>query len=228
MSTALEITSSVTTLIENITTLTNHVKDVKNVPKEITQCLKELRYLTIYLFAVKELIPLSTENDPWLKTLEHLFTPMSNDPDDTSDAGPKSGCFFKEIEELLDGLNKTLKIDHPQWKMAKKRLLWMLTKESVAEDLKKIERFRTLAMSAVQLDAIKLSHAIKDMLGNVKRTGEDTRRIIEKKQMDETSADVLKWLASGTLDHNEVQLKTLKKHVSNTGQWFLELPEFMN
>ncbi|KAK0219039.1 hypothetical protein IW262DRAFT_1074488 [Armillaria fumosa] len=183
MTTAPGITSSVTTLIENIATLTNYVKDVTNAPEEITQCLKELQHLRIYLFAVKELIPLSTENDPWLKTLEQLLTPLSDDPDDALDAAPESDGLFKELEELLDGLDKALKNDPPQWEMVKKRLLWTPTEKSVAEDLKKIERFKTLAMSAVQLDAIKLSHAIKDMLSNVKRTGEDTLCIIEKKQM---------------------------------------------
>ncbi|KAK0472441.1 hypothetical protein IW261DRAFT_1570795 [Armillaria novae-zelandiae] len=210
MATPLGIASAVSTLLGNIVTLIDYVKDVKNAPEEITQCLKELQYLRIYLSAIKELIPLSTKDDPWLETLQQLHGP------------------FQELTELLKGLNERLKGASPGWKRGAKRLLWTFTKQSVDDDLKKIERFKSLVMGAVQLDATKLTHAIKGMLGDVKRTGEETLGIIKKKQMDEEATEVLKWLTSGTVDYNEVQLKTLKKHVSNTGQWFLKSPEFLS
>ncbi|PBK81242.1 hypothetical protein ARMGADRAFT_813825 [Armillaria gallica] len=204
MATALGVVSSVTTLIENIVTFTKYVKDVKNAPGEITQFSKELAHLEIYLTALRGFIQQSTEDDRWLKTLKQLFAP----PVDALGAAPDG--LFKELEELLDGLKEKVNNDPPQWKMVKKRLLWTLTKTSVEDDLKKIERFKTLVMSALQLDAIKLSHAIKDMLGDSKRTTEETLGIIKKQQMDEETAE------------------TLKKCVSNTGQWILKSPEFLS
>ncbi|PBK85113.1 hypothetical protein ARMGADRAFT_1067102 [Armillaria gallica] len=223
MATALGIASSVTALIGNIVTFTKYVKDVKNAPEEITQFSKELAHLEIYLTALRGLIQQSTaEDDPWLKTLKQLFAP----PVDALGAAPDG--LFKGLEELLDGLKEKVNNDPPQWKMMKKRLLWTLTKTSVEDDLKKIERFKTLVMSALQLDAIKLSHAIKDMLGDSKRTAEETLGIMKKQQMDKETAEVVKWLASNTVDYNDVQLETLKKCVSNTGQWILKSPEFLS
>ncbi len=142
MAEALGVASSVTTLIGNIVTLIKYVKDVINAPEEITQFLKELAHLEIYLSTLRDLTQLSTEEDPWLKTLKQLFAAPGAAPDG----------LFKELEELLNGLKEKVRNDPPQWKRVKKRLLWTLTKTSVEDDLKKIERFKTLVMSAVQLD----------------------------------------------------------------------------
>ncbi len=45
---------------------------------------------------------------------------------------------------------------------------------------------------------------------------------------DEETEEVVKWLASNTVDYNKVQLEMLKKCVSNTGQWILKSPEFLS
>ncbi len=147
MAEVLGVASSVTALIGNIVTFTKYVKDVKNAPEEITQFLKELEHLEIYLTALGRFIQLSTEEDPWLKTLKQLFAPPVAAP------GAAPDGLFKELEELLDGLKEKVRNDSPQWKMVKKRLLWT-TKTSVEDDLKKIERFKTLVMSAVQVDVM--------------------------------------------------------------------------
>ncbi len=148
MAEVLGVASSVTALIGNIVTFTKYVKDVKDAPEEITQFSKELAHLEIYLTALRGLIQHSTEEDPWLKTLKQLFAP----PVDAPGAAPDG--LFKELEELLDGLKEKVNNDPPQWKMVKKRLLWTLTKTSVEDDLKKTERFKTLVMSALQLDVM--------------------------------------------------------------------------
>ncbi|PBK60945.1 hypothetical protein ARMSODRAFT_981858 [Armillaria solidipes] len=247
----LGVASSVTTLIGNIVTLINYVKGVRNAPEEITQFLKELAPLEVYLTALRGLIQLSTEEGPWLKQgatnmkkndmgsikkfrALALDLPTSTPFEEVNAPGAAPDGLFKELEELLDGLKKKVNNDPPQWKMVKKRLLWTLTKTSVEDDLKKIKHFKTLVMSALQLNAMlslvysKLSHAIKDMLGDAKHTGEETLSIIKKKQMDEDTAAVVKWLTSDTVDYNDVQLEMLKKHVSNTGQWILKSPEFLS
>ncbi|KAK0184072.1 hypothetical protein F5146DRAFT_330864 [Armillaria mellea] len=220
MATVLGVASSITTFIGNIVTLTKYVNDIKNAPEEITQFSKELTLLEIHLGALQRVIQLPTDEDPWLQTLKQLFTPAV----DASGTAPDG--LFKELEELLNGLKAKVNNDPPRWKMMKKKLLWTHTKTSVEDDLKRIERFKTLILSAVQLDNIKLSHAIKDMLGDAKHTGEETLHII-KKQMDEETAEVVKWLTSGTVDYNDVYLETLEKCVNNTGQWILKLPEFL-
>ncbi len=139
MADAVGVASSVSAFIKNILTLINYVKDVYNAPDEIAQSLKELTYLRTYLSAVDELISRSTENGAWLKTLKQL------------DENP-SNSVFNELMKLLEELDKKLRVAPPQWKIVKKRLLWTLTKTSVEEDLKKIERLKTLIMSAVQVD----------------------------------------------------------------------------
>lgn len=44
---------------------------------------------------------------------------------------------------------------------------------------------------------------------------------------DKDTAEVVKWLTSDTVDYNDIQRKTLKECVMNTGQWILKLPEFL-
>ncbi|PBK79072.1 hypothetical protein ARMGADRAFT_1093487 [Armillaria gallica] len=172
MADAVGVASSVAAFITNILTLINYVKDVYNAPNEISQFLKELKYLRIYLSAVDELIPRSTEDGQWLKTLKQL------DEDSV----------FKELMKLLEELDKKLCVSPPQWKIVKKRLMWTLTKTSVEEVLKKIERLKTLIMSAVQLDHLTLSHA---MIADVKGTV-DVVLIADDKPEEETdiTADV--------------------------------------
>ncbi|KAK0438142.1 uncharacterized protein EV420DRAFT_1651193 [Desarmillaria tabescens] len=222
MSEVIGAASSVTAVINNIITLISYVKDVSNAPEEMIQISKELEYLRIYLTAIKELMSLSPENDPWLETLKRLFPP----PDDARDDVP--GGLFKELTELFKELDKKLVIDPPQWKKVKKRLLWTLTKTSVEEDLQKIERFKTLVMSAVQLDDVKLSHAIKDMVADLKGTFDGFIRKTEQLQMRTEDAEMEKWLTAGYVDYKSIQEQTLKKCTEGTGQRFLTSPVFLN
>ncbi|PBK68359.1 hypothetical protein ARMSODRAFT_976168 [Armillaria solidipes] len=141
MADAVGVASSITAFIKDVVILINYVKDVYNAPAEISQFLKELKYLKIYLSAVDELMSLSTEKEPWLKTLKQLD---DNPPDSV----------FNELMKLLEELDKKLHVTPPQ--------------TSVEEDLKRIERLKTLVMSAVQVDHITLSHAmIADVKGTV-------------------------------------------------------------
>ncbi|PBK80654.1 hypothetical protein ARMGADRAFT_976966 [Armillaria gallica] len=214
--------SSVTAIIGNIVTLIKYVKDVSNAPEEMTQISRELEYLRIYLTAIKELMALSPKDDPWLETLRRLLTPPDNAPDNVSDG------LFKELTELLKELDKKLVIDPPQWKKVKKRLLWTLTKTSVEEDLKKIEHFKTLVMSAVQLDDVKLSHAIKVMVTDVKGTLDVFMQKTEQVQMRTEYAEIEKWLTAGYVDYKSIQEQILKEYTEGTGQQFLTSPVFLN
>ncbi|PBK60949.1 hypothetical protein ARMSODRAFT_1089955 [Armillaria solidipes] len=221
----LGLVTSVTALIQNIATAIGYVKDVKNAPKEIAQFLKELKYLKLYLSNVEELIPLSTENDPWLETLKQLFDP----PDDAPDS------LFTGLTEPIKELDKKLKMAPPQWKIMEKRLVWTSTKTSVVEDLQKIERFKTLMMSAVQLDAIKLSHAIKGMVAHLEDTVADVKGTVdvlfqktEQVQMDKADAKMAEWLTSGSVDYKEIQKEKLEERTSGTGRQFLTSPVFRN
>ncbi|SJL14350.1 uncharacterized protein ARMOST_17806 [Armillaria ostoyae] len=193
---ALGLTSSATVLIQNITTAIKCVKNVHDAPKEIAQFLTELQYTEIYLSALGKLIKLSSRDDPWLETLQQLHGP------------------FQELTELLKGLNRKLRSGSPGWKEGATKLLWTFTKQSVGDDLKKIERLKTLVMSAVQLDDVMLSHAIKDTVADVHGGV----------SMDDKAEKVARWLTP--LDYIAVQQDKLKRRVGNTGEWFLESPEF--
>ncbi|KAK0502586.1 hypothetical protein EDD18DRAFT_697022 [Armillaria luteobubalina] len=129
-------TSSITALIQNIAIAIKCVKNVHGAPKEITQLLTELQYTEIYLSTLGKLVDLSSQDELWLETLQQLHGP------------------FQELTELLKGLNRKLRSGSPGWKEGTTRLLWTFTKQSVDDDLKKIERLKTLVMSAVQLDDV--------------------------------------------------------------------------
>ncbi|PBK85125.1 hypothetical protein ARMGADRAFT_1018166, partial [Armillaria gallica] len=193
---ALGIASSISALVQNIITANKCFKNIHNAPKEITQFLTELRYTGIYLSALGNLVKLSSQDDPWLETLQQLRG------------------LFQELTELLNGLNRKLRSGSPGWKEGATRLLWTFTKQSVGDDLKKIEHLKTLVMSAVQLDDVVLSHAIKDTVADVHGGV----------SMDDKAERVARWLT--TLDYVAVQRAKLKERVGDTGEWFLESPEF--
>ncbi|KAK0219022.1 hypothetical protein IW262DRAFT_1558972 [Armillaria fumosa] len=205
----MDIVSSVVGAIQNIVTVLKYAKDVQNAPEDIARCLNELNLLKIYLGTIHNLITREQppESDgPWLETLKQLFAPRVDAPDG----------LFKDLEELLAKLKKDLNNDppRPRWlKRSKTRLLWTLTKTSVAEDLQKIERFKTLIFSATQVDASKLSDAIKNTVNDVKD-------ILKNGEAEK----VAEWLT--TLDNNAVQQEKLRKRLGNTGNWFLESPEY--
>ncbi|KAK0474367.1 hypothetical protein IW261DRAFT_552960 [Armillaria novae-zelandiae] len=189
---ALGLTSSVTVLIQNITTAIKCVKNVHDAPKEIVQFLAELQYTEIYLSTLGGLIKLSSRDEPWTETLQQLHGP------------------FQELTELLKGLNRKLGSGSPGWKEGTARLLWTFTKQSVDDDLEKIERLKTLVMSAVQFDDVILSQAIKETVAGV------NSGIL----MDDKAERVARWLTP--LDYVAVQQAKLKERIGDTGEWFLE------
>lgn len=104
---------------------------MKDAPKERDKLSRELRYLDIYLPPIKNLISYSSDDDPWLVTLQ------------------QSRHRFKKISVILDGLKKKLRDESAKrpW-----RLRWPFTKENVADDLSRIKRFKTFILGAMQHD----------------------------------------------------------------------------
>ncbi|KAK0474384.1 hypothetical protein IW261DRAFT_1610557 [Armillaria novae-zelandiae] len=218
MAEVLGIASSITALIENTITVIKYLKDVKNAPKERDELQRELQYLEICLTALERTTQLSTEDDPWLRTLDRLQD------------------MFKELLELLDGLKMKLKAGSSRLKKFLRRMDWTMTKESVMEDLGRIERFKSLILIAGQHDNIALTLAIQKTLGNIKDNVdvilENTGVILGNSnsarqfQMDEKAKEVASWLTP--VDYNAVQRDKLQQRVDETGQWFLRSPEFLN
>ncbi|KAK0439022.1 uncharacterized protein EV420DRAFT_1651169 [Desarmillaria tabescens] len=132
-----------------------------------------------------------TDKDPWLATLLKL------------------GDTFTKLTEILDGLKKKLE---DAWRKKRHRVKWPFTKGDIKEDLRKIERIKTLIM--------RLSLVYND----VKCVGEEILDIEKQKQMDHKTEKVAEWLTSS--DHNIIQHDKLMQHVGNTGQWFLESSKF--
>ncbi len=126
-----DIASSIPSLLGKLGIVVQYLKDVKGAPKERDKLLRELRYLDIYLPPIKNLISYSSDDDPWLVTLQ------------------QSHHRFKKISAILDWLKKKLldeSVKRP-WK-----LRWPFTKEDVADDLSKIKRFKTFILGAMQHD----------------------------------------------------------------------------
>ncbi|SJL06971.1 uncharacterized protein ARMOST_10313 [Armillaria ostoyae] len=182
--------------------------DAVGVASSVTAFIKNILTLINY---VKDVYNTPAEISQFLKELKFLriyLSALDNNPPDS---------VFNELMKLLEELDRKLRVTPPQWKMVKKRLLWTLTKTSVEEDLKRIERLKTLVMSAVQVDHITLSHA---MVADVKGTV-DVVLIA-----DDKAEKVARWLTPS--DYVAVQQGKLKERVGNTGEWFLESPGFMS
>ncbi|KAK0503537.1 hypothetical protein EDD18DRAFT_1138281 [Armillaria luteobubalina] len=159
MAEVLGIVSSITALIQNTVTVVNYLKDVKNAPKECDELRRELEHLKICLTALKDTTQLSTPDDPWLATLQQLQDR------------------FNELLELLDGLRTRLKAGSSRLKRMLRKIEWTMTRESVKDDLSRIERFKTLILIAVQHDHVALTLAIGGGMhdGPMDEDGEEPR-----------------------------------------------------
>ncbi|KAK0477539.1 hypothetical protein IW261DRAFT_1366693, partial [Armillaria novae-zelandiae] len=211
MAEILGIASSITTLIENTVTVIKYLKDVKNAPKERDELQRELQYLEICLTALERTTQLSTEDDPWLQTLDRLQD------------------MFKELLELLQGLKKRLAPESAGLKGSLQRIVWTMTRKSITDDLSRIEHFKTLIVIALQHDNLTLTREIQKTLGNIEDKvnviGENAA-VTRQLQMDEKAENVATWLTP--LDYNAIQCGKLQQRVDETGQWFLKSSQFLD
>ncbi|KAK0485427.1 hypothetical protein EDD18DRAFT_1428343 [Armillaria luteobubalina] len=211
MAEVLGIASSITALIQNTVTVINYLKDVKNAPKERDKLWRELQYLEICLTALEKTTRLSEDGTKWLKTLQKL------------DKG------IEKLQKLLEGLKKNLKPDPESswWKRSSQRMLWTISKESVKDDLSKIERFKTLIAIALQHDHLMLTRAIQEMLGDIKDDVHAIREnttVTRQLEIDGKAKEVAKWLTD--LDYNAIQHNNLQKCAKDTREWFLQSSKF--
>ncbi|KAK0485415.1 hypothetical protein EDD18DRAFT_1335921 [Armillaria luteobubalina] len=209
MALVLGIASSITALIQNTVTVINYLKDVKNAPKERDELLRELQYLEICLTALKKTTQLSTKNDPWLVTLQQLH--------DGS----------KALLTLLEGLKMRLEPESSRSKGSLQRMFWTITRESVKDDLSKIEHFKTLITIALQHDHLMLSREIQKTLGNIKDNVDvilENTDVTRQHQIDGKAKKVAKWLTD--LDYNAIQHDKLQQHAKHTGEWFFQSSKF--
>ncbi|KAK0480426.1 hypothetical protein EDD18DRAFT_836466 [Armillaria luteobubalina] len=211
MAEVLGTASTITALIQNTVTVIKYLKDIKSAPKERDELLRELQHLKICLTALKDTTQLSTEDDPWLAKLQQL----------------QDG--FKELLELLDGLKTRLKAGSSRLKRMLRRMDWTMTRESVMDDLSRIERFKALIMIALQHDHLALSREIQKTLGNIKDNVDAIREntdVTRQLQIDEKAAKVGAWLT--TLDYNAVQRDNLQQRVKDTGEWFFKSSKLLD
>ncbi|KAK0485437.1 hypothetical protein EDD18DRAFT_703042 [Armillaria luteobubalina] len=213
MAEVLGIASSITALIENTVTVINYLKDVKNAPKERDEFLTELQHLETCLSGLKLTIQRSTKDNPWLATLQQFHD---------SDG-------FKQLLDLLDGLKMKLKPGSSWLKRMWRRMNWTVVKDSVMDDLSRIECFKSLILIAGQHDNLALTGAIQKTLGNIKDSVDVIREntnVTRQLQNDEKAAKVAAWLTP--LDYNAVQSDKLQQHVKDTGEWFLQSSKFLD
>ncbi|KAK0219044.1 hypothetical protein IW262DRAFT_1483378 [Armillaria fumosa] len=206
MAEAIGIASSITTLIENTVTVINYLKDVKHASKERDEFLTELEHLETCLSGLKLTIQRSTEDDPWLVTLQQFHD---------SDG-------FKQLLDLLNGLKTKLKPGSSRLKRMWRRMNWTVVKDSVMGDLSRVERFKSLILIAEQHDNLALTDAIQKTLGDIKDKVDEIRQ----GQIDEKAEKVAKWLTD--LDYNAVQQDKLQQRAKDTGEWFLQSSEFLD
>ncbi|KAK0480403.1 hypothetical protein EDD18DRAFT_835664 [Armillaria luteobubalina] len=213
MAEVLGIASSITALIENTVTVIKYLKDVKNASKERQEFLTELQHLATCLDGLKLTIQRSTKDDPWLATLRQFHD---------SDG-------FKQLQDLLAGLERKLKPGLSRWKRMWRRTNWTVVKDSVMDDLSRIERFKSLILIAGQHDNLTLSGAIQKTLGNIKDNVDVIREntnVTRQLQIDGEAEKVAKWLTD--LDYNAIQHDKLQERTKDTGEWFLQSSKFLD
>ncbi|KAK0184070.1 hypothetical protein F5146DRAFT_330709 [Armillaria mellea] len=197
------VVKSIPALIGSTVAIIKYVEDVRNAPEERAKLLTELEGVRAGLYMVEHLALLPTEDDrPWLEELQKLEKT------------------FGELTEILDRLRKTLEDASSWWRKRLHRLTWPLTKNGVEEDLRKIERIKSLITVAGQHDHVKLSLEIQKTLNHVEvgvKAIQENTDITKQLQMEK---DVEKWLEP--LDFKSTHVGNLNRQVDGTGRWFLE------
>ncbi|KAK0216579.1 hypothetical protein EDD85DRAFT_436865 [Armillaria nabsnona] len=195
--------TSITVLTQKSRAVIKYLKDVKEAPKECNELLRELRHIEIHLSTVKIVTLLSTAGDPWL-----MILPQLNEP-------------FKELTDLLHGIEKGLKVTSLWWKRMAPRLQWTFPGESAQEDVRKIEAIGSLIMDVVgQHESLAFSLDVQQKLNDFN----DKLDIILNRERDNKVKEVAAWL--NPVDYTPIQHDILRQRIMGTGQWFLEAPQF--
>jgi hypothetical protein len=132
----LSVTASIAAVLQLSTKVLAYLNNVKDAPKDRTQCTIEILNLCSLLYKLRDHVEKGDSSQPWYSAVGALAT--SNGPLDQ----------FKDALETL----QAKVVEGNLLKKAGDLLLWKFIKEEVASILHRIERLKSLAEIALQMD----------------------------------------------------------------------------
>ncbi|KAF1935174.1 hypothetical protein EJ02DRAFT_416166, partial [Clathrospora elynae] len=192
----LSIAASIIAVLQLSAKVLAYLNDVKDASKERAKCAVEASNLHSLLLNLRFRLEEGIANTPWYTAIRALAV----------DNGPLDQ--FKQALETL----QTRMTDGGRLKKASEALMWKFKKEEIAGILDRIERLKSLVEIALQMDHFKLSQAIINDTGIVRKTLDDVehRRLVD-------------WISP--TDYPAQQSDIIKRRQEDTGQWFLEAPQ---
>ncbi|OBT78240.1 hypothetical protein VF21_03031 [Pseudogymnoascus sp. 05NY08] len=226
----LSVTASIIAILQVTATLINYANDVKDAPKDRARFAMEASSLSSLLLNLRYQIEeenCEKSNEAWTREVTLLGVPD----------GPLDQ-YRRALEKLklkIVSGKGLVKIGGALW--------WSFTKEEVAGILLRIERLKSLIQIALQMDHFKLSQAIKTGLDGIYDNSEEIKidlaivrsqipaiqgsvDAVQRDQNRQKNQALVEWISSA--EYSSQQSDFIARRESETGQWFLDSPEFKN
>ncbi|KAI4245553.1 MAG: hypothetical protein LQ352_006542, partial [Teloschistes flavicans] len=211
---AVGLAASIVQLIDLTTKAIKYLNSVKRSSKERTKLSLEASSLLQFLLDLQNKVDQSNGTESWFHGLKSLD--LENGPLD-------------QLRGALQQLAKRLK-PKKGIKDATSAFVWKLNKGYCMEVLNTIERVKSRITLAFGGDTFKLAQAIKEDTARIGTVDERVSALslgidgIHHKGDLEERRKVLKWLSP--LNFYQVQQDISTRRQADTGQWFLDAPEF--
>ncbi|KAI9155090.1 ankyrin repeat domain containing protein [Paramyrothecium foliicola] len=204
-------TASVIAVLQISAKVLAYLNDVKEASSERAKCAIDAAHTHALLLTLRFRLEEGGFSQPWYEAVQALA--VKNGPLDQ----------FKQVLESLQA-NMT---DKGRLRKAGDALVWKFKKDEINGILARIERFKSLVEIALQMDHFKLSLAIKDDTGFVRKQVPVIQSGVDRIRQNQEAARhrrLLDWLSPTS--YPAQQSDTIKRRQEGTGQWFLEAPQF--
>ncbi|KAL8664144.1 MAG: hypothetical protein Q9202_003328 [Teloschistes flavicans] len=211
---AVGLAASIVQLIDLTTKAIKYLNSVKRSSKERTELSLEASSLLQFLLDLQNKVDQSNGTESWFHGLKSLD--LENGPLD-------------QLRGALQQLAKRLK-PKKGIKDATSAFTWNLNKGYCMEVLNTIERVKSRITLALVGDTFKVGQAIKEDTARIGTVDERVSALslgidgIHHKGDLEKRREILKWLSP--LNFYQVQQDISTRRQADTGQWFLDAPEF--
>lgn len=133
----LSATGSIIAVLQLSVKILGYLNDIKDASKDRTQCATEISNLYALFFNLRARIEEGNFECPWYRAVQAL----------TVKSGP-----IDQFKDALELLQTRMTASRNQLKKASEPLVWKFQKGEVASILSRIERLKTLAHIALEMD----------------------------------------------------------------------------
>ncbi|KAH7353153.1 hypothetical protein BKA66DRAFT_516228 [Pyrenochaeta sp. MPI-SDFR-AT-0127] len=207
----LSVTASIISILQLTAKVGEGLRDAKDASTERSQFTAEASNLSSLLVTLLSRFD-DSSNEPWHTKVREL--------------GGKDGLVYQyrlALEQLKDKVSN----GHGTKKMTK-TLLWKYIKDDAERILSRMERLKTLVQIALEMDHFKLSQAIESRLSSMHNDNKVIKvgvNAIHQGQDRQKHHLIMDWLSSA--DFPAQQSDFISHRQGETGQWFLDSPEFI-